>query len=264
LIRKLLYGLFGVLAFVLGSAGPGSTTAFAAHGDATFTLDARIALNGFRGIVEEHLAGVLNGLKGLAATQDARSGDWDRLKAPLQQLSDDAPTDISFWFARPDGSYFTLTTGLTDQNMKDREYYSVLMAGKDVPDSLVVGKVTGQRQIIIGTPLTRDGMIVGAIGAAISVEKLASMVDDRLRLPKDMVFYALDGRGLTALHRESRAMFRYPSEDGDQTLKSAVGTMLSVPEGSERYTAAGGQETVIFEKSRALGWVFVLGITNAR
>jgi hypothetical protein len=236
---------------------------FAGSADGAFKLDARIGLNAFQGVVEDHLAGALNGLKALAATQDVKSGDWERVKGPLGQLSGDLPSDAAMWFARPDGSYFTVAAGTIGETLKDRDYFPALMAGKDVNGSLVISKSTGERSVIVATPVVKDGQVIGALGATISVEKLAKLVNDTLRFPKDVIFYALDASGRTALHKDVTLMFQFPSDLGDESLKSAVRKMLAAPEGTDSYSFRGARRTVIFERSQVPDWVFVLGTTPA-
>src|SRR5262245_49537933 len=113
---------------------------------------AQATLGAYRGMVEEHLAGVLNTIKALAATDEVQSADWDRMKGALMEIGSRMPDATTLWFANPDGSYYTVQKGATGLNMSDRAYFPPLMAGKDVNDSLVVGRSTGERQIIVGTP----------------------------------------------------------------------------------------------------------------
>ncbi len=240
-----------------------SATPSRAEGAAgAFTVDAQVALNGYQGLVEEHLAGALNGLKALAATDDIKSTGWDRMKGPLSQFSADLPAGSVTWFAKPDGSYHTVALGFTDKNLKDRDYFPVLMAGKDVNDALVLGKTTGVFNVIVATPVMKDGQVVGALGVSIPLEKLAKLVDDTLGLPKDVVFYAISDKGQTALHRDTARLLEFPSDLGEPTLKALVEKMLSQPEGVEEYDFKGAHKTAIFKKSKATGWVFVLGINH--
>lgn len=73
------------------------------------------------------------------------------------------------------------------------------------------------------------------------------------------VFYALDAKGQTALHRDPALRMEYPSDLGDPSLRSAVQEMRSRPEGVVRYTFRGVEKTVLYAHSRPLGWVFALG-----
>lgn len=229
----------------------------------SFKLDARLALHGYEATVEEHLKGVLNGLKVLAATREATSGAWDRIDPPLALFAANVPSGAAFWFAKPDGSYFTAEKGRVDQNLMDRSYFSELMEGKDVIGSLVVSKSTGERSIIVATPVLADGQIVGALGASLSAKRLATLVSDEIGFPDDVIFYALDVRGLTALHKDTSLIFEFPSDIGDQSLKSAVEKMLSEPEGEVRYRFRDTDRVVIFHRSRTIGWTFALGTISS-
>lgn len=232
---------------------------YAEEAQSSFQLDATVALSGCEALVESQLEWALVGLRALASTDEATSRDWSRMKALLAKLGEGIPEEAAIWFARPDGSYFTVEKDLTDQNLKDRSYFPALMAGSDVEGDLVVSKSTGKKSIIVATPVKNGGAVVGALGISIGAERLAQMVDEKLRLPSDVVFYALDAKGQTALHRETKLMFEFPSEMGSPSLSSAVETMLAEPEGSVRYSFDGKEKVAVFRASKATGWVFVVG-----
>ena len=226
------------------------------------SVDAKIALNGYAALVEAYLQGVLTALETLASTQEAGSADWERIQEPLAQLGKGITTAAAVWFARPDGAYFTVVGGLTDQNLKDRAYFPRLMAGQAVAGDLVVSKATGKKSIIVAAPVKKAGKVIGALGASIATEKLSGWVDGRMALPPEVVFYALDDQGRTALHRETALLFEFPSEMGSESLHDAVQQMLATPEGTVQYTFRGAQKTAIFARSKATGWVFVLGFAT--
>lgn len=225
-------------------------------------LDARLVLRGYEATVEEHLRGVLNGLKALAATEEAMSGDWEHLKGPLARYAESVKGTAAVWFAEPDGSYFTVEKGRTGKSLRDRAYFAGLMHGRDVEGSLIVSKSTGARAVIVATPVMKDGHVTGALGASLSAVKLARRVNEQIAFPDDVVFYALDDRGRTALHKDSSLIFEFPSDIGDESLKEAVHRMLSEPQGSVHYTFRGERRSVIFRKSGSTGWVFALGTTR--
>jgi methyl-accepting chemotaxis protein len=229
--------------------------------DATksFDIEAKVALNGFEGLVEQQLGWALVSLKTVAASENAASGDWARLKGPLATLAAGMPSQAAVWFARPDGSYYSVEKGLTDQNIGDRSYFPGLLGGKDVVGELVVSKSTGKKAAVIATPILRDGKAIGALGISVGVENLSAFVEEKLHFPADVVFYALDRQGQSALHRNSKLMFEFPSEMGSPSLASAVRTMLSEPEGTVSYDFNGKKKLVIFQKSKMTGWVFAVG-----
>lgn len=223
-----------------------------------FTLNARSMVAGFAALVEADLDGVLGGARTLAATRDARSGDWGRIKGPLAVYARAIPWAAAVWYGRPDGSYYTLEKGPTDQNVKDRAYFPHLMAGEAVEGVLVVSRSTGKKSVVVAAPVMDHGKAVGVIGVSIGVEKLAARLDRQLRLPSNVVFYALDRAGQTALHRDSALMFDYPTAQNSPTLTAATRTMLSKPEGVVRYRFRNTRRTAAFRASPRMGWVFVL------
>lgn len=227
---------------------------------ATPRLDAQLALRAFESLTDQHLEDVLSALKALATTQEAMSANWPQLEPPLTQLARRLSASAAVWFARPDGSYYTVASGLTDQSLSGREYFPELIHGKDVIGSLVISKSTGERSVIVATPVASGGRIIGALGVSLSATKLAALVDDGIKPPADLVFYALDSRGRTALHRQTDLIFQFPSDIGDQSLKSAVRQMLSEPEGVVHYTFRGTHRTAVFRRSARTGWVFALGV----
>lgn len=228
-----------------------------------FTVDGRIALDACQATVETYLRGTLTTTRALAATGEAASGEWERMRGLLAVLADSDREAAAVWYARPDGSYFTVEKGPTGESLRDRAYFPALLAGRDVTGALVISKSTGKRSVIVASPVRVDGKVTGAVGVSIDAVTLASWLDRSVRLPADTVFYALDDQGRTALHRASDLIFVFPSDVGSPTLSDAVKTMLGQPEGVVRYQYAGSDKTALFQHSALTGWVFVLGKAHA-
>jgi len=188
------------------------------------------------------------------------SGNWQRLKRPLGELAQRLSASAAVWFARPDGSYYTVADGLTGKSLSGRDYFPALIRGQDVTGSLVISHSTGERSVIVATPIVSRGHTIGALGVSLSATKLAALVHNGIKPPANVVFYALDSRGRTALHEQSGLIFQFPSDIGDPSLKSAVRQMLSEPEGVVHYTFRGTRRTTVFRRSARTGWVFALGI----
>lgn len=222
------------------------------------TADGRVVLEAYRGMVEEHLEGVLKAAQVLAATSDARSGQWARARPGLAALAAATPTAAAVWFARPDGSYHTVAEGLVTANVKDRDYFPGLMAGRDVRAALVVSKSTGHRSIVVAAPVFRAGRVVGAVGASVRARLVSEMVERRARLPNNLVFYALDAQGRTAIHKDPERMFEFPSDLGDPSLRAGVAEIMARPAGQVDYSFRGSRRTAIFDSSEFTGWKFVL------
>jgi len=249
--------LLVVLAFCLAFAPFGPVRA--AEASQGFATDARVTLDAYRAVVEARLEGVLAATRTLAVTEAAKSGQWARLSGPLEVLASNVEEQAAVWFAQPDGSYFTVEKGATGESLRERDYFPALLAGRDVVGALVISKSTGKRSLIVASPVLVEGKVTGAVGVSMDAVKLAASVDQAIRFPADVVFYALDGQGRTALHRAGELIFVFPSDVGSATLSDAVKTMLSRPEGVVDYRYAGSDRTALFVRSQLTGWVFVLG-----
>jgi hypothetical protein len=225
-------------------------------------VDARIALHGIRALAEWRLRDVASMLRLIVNTDQVRSGVWDNMTGVLQGL---AATDIpanAIWFVRPDGFYYTVEQGSTGLNLSDRPYFPGLMAGQSVLGTLVISRSTDKRSVIIAEPVRVANLVIGAVGVSYSVDQLSLEIDQTMQLPPAAVFYAVDMNGQTALHRDAKLMFEYPSDMGSDSLTAAVAQMLSEASGMVEYIFRGMHKTILFERSPVLGWVFALGFSE--
>lgn len=252
---RLLVLLAAFLSFA-ASCGTGKTPGN------SFTTDATVALRTYTALVEQHLSSVLASLTAVAATDTAASGQWDRIRPALAEVAGSAGTTAAVWYARPDGSYYTVDAGLASANLSDRSYFPGLMAGRPVMADLVVSKSTGKMSAIIAAPIRSAGKVTGGLGASVDLAELSAMVNRVMALPSDTIFYAIDSQARTALHVEGQNIFAYPSQMGSPTLGDAVQKMLRSPHGSVTYTYNGAPRTVVFTKSNLTGWTFALGRIN--
>jgi hypothetical protein len=217
-----------------------------------------VGLNAFASLVDAEFAHTRNALEMAAASENASSGNLDRLKGMLAILAGRDPNIAALWFAQPDGVYFTVDAGLAKQTMRDRAYFPDLMAGKDVVGFLVLSRSTGKKAAIVAVPVRAGAKVIGAVGATIALENLAAEIERKLAFPEGSVFYALDQKGQTALHRETKRIFEFPGKLGSATLTGAVNEMLAAPQGEIHYEFQGAQRTAIFRKSEVTGWIYAL------
>ena len=223
----------------------------------------RLLVNSFAALGEGHVENVLHGLKLLSITEEAQSGEWEKMRGVLTQFERSGIKAACVWFVRSDGSYYTVEKGLTGQNLRDRGYFPGLMAGGDVIGDLVISKSTGMRSAIVAVPIKKNGKIIGALGTSLKVEDISRMLDEKMGLPENMFFYALDQKGQTSLHRISALLFAYPSDMGSKSLAKTVGQMLEKPEGVVTYDFY-GERTVVFKKFPLTGWVYAVGVVTGK
>lgn len=235
--------------------------------ESRFGPDAQVALSAYRGLVEEHILGVIRTLRILATTQEARSGQWEQIKPLLSQYGENLPTDATTWFVQPDGNYFpTETSDIAKHSLQDRPYFPALIAGKEVFGDLVVSRSTGHRSVIVAVPIVAPQApeesdkpkVLGALGASLRVRLLSELVDNHTHLPEQAYFYALEHDTRIALHRKADRMFKTPSDVGDEALGEQFKRELQHNKGSLEYSLQGKKIAAIYERSPALGWYFFL------
>ena len=248
-------GMFSLLSFA--AFLPQSSFAADSSAKPVPVIDAKAALSALSALADCRIEGMANALAVAAQTQDAQSLEWDKIKPLLATIQKRfGPANV--WFARPDGSYFTVDKGLTDKNLKDRAYFPKVMAGETSVGELVVSRATGGNTVITAVPVMKDGKAVGILGASIYLEKLAQQLKKALPLPPGMVFYALDSKGQIALHTQEGLIFQEATQLGSPSLTAAVKHMLATRDGEVTYEFAGGRQTALFRTSSLTGWKFAI------
>lgn len=222
------------------------------------TVEAGVALSALIALADAHLGNMVGALETLALTEEVGSADWEKMKELLSKVQERG-IPAAVWFALPDGSYYTVDKGLTDQNLRDRAYFPKVMAGEVAVGDLVVSKSTGRKSSIVAVPVKKDDVVVGILGASVFLDSLSEALKQELSLPKDTVFYALDGRGQTALNWSVDLIFQDPTAQGSETLTRAVGEILSNSEGRTEYDFNGRRRRIVYRTSPLTGWHFALG-----
>jgi methyl-accepting chemotaxis protein len=175
------------------------------------------------------------------------------------RLTENLPTDATTWYALPDGRYFaTEDEGMSEENLRDRDYFPALMAGKEVFGNLVISKSTGHRAVIIAVPVVTNGTTVGAIGVSLRVRLLSELVDPHMSLPEDTYFFALENDTRIVLHRNADRMFKTPTDNGDEALGEKFKSALREDKGMLEYSLEGKTITALFERSSSLNWDFFI------
>lgn len=261
----------GILLLAALLVGPGAPAAPARDGDGSqaadsarpLTIDLRMGLTALRSLIDAHLSSVMSSLRAVSVTDEVRSGDWGRMKDLLVEvMKGEVPSVILY--IRPDGSYFTTELGLTDKNVKDRPYFARLASGGEVVGDLVVSRSTGKNVAVLAIPMMKDGAFVGAIGASVFLDRLSERLAGEIALPGDMVFYALNDRGETALHSDPKWLLAKPVNLRSETLALSVWDILDKKEGITRYEFEGQDKVVAFTVSALTGWHVVLGLATAK
>ncbi len=255
-MTKKILSLFMFVMMSLALPGPSSAENYSER-------DARSLLSAFTSYTDLRLASVQKTLEVLAATKETGSGDWEQMKelfSAYQRLDD----GLVVWFVKPDGTYYTVGKGLSDEKLSDREYFPDIMEGRTVTGALVISKSTGRRSAVIAVPVKADGKISGAVGASVFLDELAEDIVSVLDLQENAAFFALAPDGRTTLHRKTDRHFIDPRELGSETLKKAAGKMLSSDSGEVEYVFDNALKTAIYRTSPLTGWKFALAYGDGR
>jgi hypothetical protein len=234
------------------------TMAFA---ESSSEKDAQSLLSAFMSYTDLRISSVQKSLEILAATTEARSGKWENMKNLLgvYQKSDEG---LVVWYVRPDGAYYTVDKGLTDEKLSDRSYFPDIMAGREIIGSLVVSKSTGQRSAVIAVPVKKGGKVVGAIGVTLFLDKLSEQIGSVLALRTDAVFFTLAPNGLATLHKKIDRHFMDPRELGSETLKKAANEILSKNSGEVTYEFDNVTKRAIYRTSPLTQWKFMITFSS--
>lgn len=226
----------------------------------TFTVDGRVALHSFMALSDGHLKKLADLLHLLATTDDARSGEWERIRG---QLAGVAPMTVPavLWFAEPDGTYWTVTEGRAASKLSDRAYFPRVLGGETVIGDLVVSHSTNRNTAIVAVPVRdRGNTVVGVLGSSVHLDSLGKLVQEEMGLGGDLLFFAIDSTPRGALHSDPTMIFTEPMRLGDEGMRKAFTEILSSPEGTVTYTFRGSPRTMLYRKSPVTGWWYAVGV----
>ena len=252
-------------ALVLGASAAGAQNApISGHrAPPAFTVDGEIALNSLMSLSDGHLRKLADVLTLLANTDVARSCDWDAIRGQLAEAAR-VTVPAAFWFAMPDGAYWTLTQGRVNATLADRPYFPRLLAGGPVIGSLVVSRSTNRNAAIVAVPiLGQEHEVVGMLGASVHLDSLAALLRTELGgLRSGLLFFAIDSQPLGALNSDPTLIFTEPLKIGDIGMQSAFRQILSTQAGVVTYDFRGTPRTVLYRKSAVTGWWYGFGLVH--
>ena len=226
--------------------------------DAVFMFDGKILLSSMVSLVDGYLRKMADSFEVLAMTNEVQSGKWEEMKALLDKAQQRNIHSL-IWYARTDGSYFTVDKGLVNKNIKDRDYFSKLLAGEEVFGTIVVSRSTGRNVTVVAVPIKKGGNVIGVLGASIYLDRLNEIVIQEMKLPEDFVFFVIDANAKTVLNWKEERIFKNPAQQGSESLSKAINEMLSKKEGMAEYEFEGTTKKVIYQTSPLTGWKFAIG-----
>ena len=227
----------------------------------TFTVDGQAALHALMSLSDAHLQKLADVLTILATTDAVRSGEWERIRAPLAQAAR-MNVAAAHWFARPDGSYWTLEQGRATGSLADRAYFPRALAGRTVIGELVVSRSTNRNTAVVAVPVRgRDDAVVGVLGSSVHLDSLGALLRREMGgLERRLLFFAIDSQPLGALNSDPALIFTEPMSLGDEGMRQAFTRILATGEGAVTYDFRGSRRTVLYRRSPVTRWWYGFGV----
>lgn len=217
---------------------------------------ADLALSAMASRTDSQLTPILRTYEVLVVTPAVQSGDWQKIGPLLATLEAKEP-DARTWYARTDGSYYTVVDGLTTSNLKSRSYFPTVLSGNESVGTVVVSHTTGKNAAIVAVPVKVGGRVNGVLGASVYLDTLTDNL--RTTIPKPFVFYAIDKEGIFALHSDKGQISRDTSTVSvSSPYGQAIQKMRSQESGEIAYEDGGVHYRARFRTSPLTGWRLVV------
>jgi hypothetical protein len=228
----------------------------------TFDVNVDIALSSLMSFGDGHLQKMADSLHFLAASDAARSAEWDRLREPYAELAKRNVPALN-WFALPDGSYWSVQGGKETGNLARRDYFPKVLAGETVMGELLLSTATGKPMAIVAVPVVgADQAVVGVLGASVYLEELSEIIRQQMGVHEGLIFYSFDDDGLLGLVDHPRLIFVEPRKSGDERVARAFDEMLSNEQGVIAYSFEGRDRMVAYRRSPLTGWWYAFGVVR--
>lgn len=194
----------------------------------------------------------LDSLELVAATPEAKKGDWNGIKAYLERLEPSLPG--VYFFVLPDGNYYTVTKDFTNLNLSDRAYFKSLFSGTPVKGFPMYSRSSGKKTTLMAAPIIMtDGKVFGALGISIFLDGLDARMNQALALPPNYTWYVLNPEGDTLLHKASDFIFMNALKQAGKSLKIAASEAMKSDHGTMQYEL-GTTRYAYYQKLPDIDW----------
>ncbi|HQK56492.1 MAG TPA: transporter substrate-binding domain-containing protein [Methanolinea sp.] len=213
-------------------------------------LASRTLLPALSALIGTRMHGISAAMETLALTGELESEDWDRIRPLLVRLEAEYP-EARFWYARPDGSYYTTVDNLTSANLRDRSYFPGVLAGKTSIGTIVLSKSTGKYTAIVAVPVRAEGKVNGILGTSVYCDSLEETLFRDFALPEGYYAFAVDREGMPVMDSLPQRIFSL-----DENTRSQV---MGMKEGQVRYRDEGTPHEAVFMTEDVTGWKVAIG-----
>jgi hypothetical protein len=225
------------------------------------TVGPEAALNAAAHYLDSILVNALGSLELVAATPEARAGDWNGIKPYLKQLESRLPA-VNF-FVLPDGNYYSAALDRTNLNLSDRPYFQPLFAGNKIKGFPIYSRSSGRKSALVAVPIVADQKVTGALGSSIFLDELNERMSRAIVLPSGYTWYVLNAEGNTMLHRDSDHIFLNALTQAGPSLAAAVAQAVKSEAGTIEYEMD-GKRLAQFQKLPSMDWWMFVAKIDAK
>ncbi len=210
--------------------------------------------------LERRCGEALVGLRAIAAENEAQRGDWEKLKPQLMELNAKLPG--AYFYALPDGNYYSIALDYTNLNIGDRDYFPGLIAGQEVHGWPLHSRSSGKKSALFAVPVTDGAKTTGALGASVFLDDLSASLTRLPGIPEDFTWFVVDREGKTILDREPEYIFMNALAEGGESLAAAIRKVVAGQRGEVSYEIGGISRKAGFQKLANLDWWMVAAQRN--
>jgi len=225
-MKKIISALF---VFILASAS------WAAESTQTPQMKVpKTTLNVASNYLDTVFMNTLDSLELIASTPEAKNGDWKGIKRYMKQL--ESVTPGVYFYALPDGNYYSTALDYTNLNLSNRGYFKSLFAGNPVMGFPIYSRSSGKKSALMAAPIiAKDGKVIGALGASVFLDDLHDKLNHEFALPDEYTWFVLNSEGMMMLDNDSDFIFMNALKQGSESLYHAVSEALKMKSGPMQY-----------------------------
>ena len=200
--------------------------------------DLNTTLNGAANHLDSIFTNALTSLELIAASPEAKSTDWKKIKARLKKITPNLPG--VYFFVLPDGNYYTVTQDYTNLNLSDRAYFKSLFAGNQVKGYPIYSRSSGKKSAVVAVPIILDKKVIGALGTSVFLDELYTQLDRDFAISKNYTWFVLDNKGDTILDQNNDMIFTNIFMRTNKTMQETLSkTLTTKKSGTIKYEQKG-------------------------
>ncbi|MGW8169000.1 MAG: cache domain-containing protein [Sulfurovaceae bacterium] len=198
----------------------------------------------------------LTSLELIAASPEAKSADWKKIKSHLEKIAPNLPG--VYFFVLPDGNYYTITQNYTNLNLSDRAYFKSLFAGNQVKGYPIYSRSSGKKSVVVAVPIMVDKKVIGALGTSVFLDELYIQLDRDFAISKNYTWFVLDNKGDTMLDQNNDMIFTNIFMRVSKTMQETLSQTLTTKKSGTIQYEQKGLKYAHYRKLHNMPWRIIL------